>query len=786
MRKESFKTGIRKSAALGLSIAMAFSMSACGKTGNAQNGTTSVDTTDESGNAVSADTASYTYNDYAPGSPATWNPHEWETDQDSYIMTYTTSNLYEFDLNDTNDGYKVVCEMASDFPVDVTSDYAGNETYGVPSDAKEGYAWKIELNPAAKWEDGTPITADDYIYSMQQLLNSDMQNYRASSFYDGTHALANAQAFASSGKEVYTPVYDSAISDYRDVKDSDMVFSLTQSVVFFGDSGTNYYNQDDYKSYFNDADGNDLYAKYSTKDYWPLTDEAKADLLTIAANFGDTRDVAYKEFCFTDDGAGAVVDFSSVGLIKTGDYEITYVFVNPITQFYVEYTDSYLVKKDLYEKYKTTTGDITKTTYGTSVETYMSYGPYKLTEYQTDKQITMEKNDNWYGYTDGKHEGEYQTTKINCQIVSEQATALSLFLSGQLDEVQLVTDNMETYRTSDYVRYTPESYTSKLAFNSNLDSLKSREEEGKNKAILSYDDFRHAISLAIDRSEYCATCTASHKPGFGLLNDLYIYNPDTSATYRSTDEAKKVLCDVYGADDVTQITGYDKEEASKLFQSAYDEALKDGNIKDTDTVSLDFRMYQNDDAYVKQCNFVQNAINEATVGTSLEGKVTINFVEDPNYYDNAMEGNFDIIIGTWGGAEMDPWSIMQCYVDPTMKYEYGFDGETETYTVNIDGKDITKTYYDWYTALCTGEYAQADYSVKLAILSAFEENYLEQYEDVPLYYRYSASLDSQKVSFPADTYVNLVGFGGIRKMTYNYTDEEWDKYVKDNNGQLSY
>ena len=210
---------------------MAFSMSACGKTGNAQNGTTSVDTTDESGNAVSVDTASYTYNDYAPGSPATWNPHEWETDQDSYIISYTTSNLYEFDLNDTNDGYKVVCEMASDFPVDVTSDYAGNETYGVPSDAKEGYAWKIELNPAAKWEDGTPITADDYIYSMQQLLNSDMQNYRASSFYDGTHALANAQALQAQEKEVYTPVYDSAISDYRDVKDSDMVFSLTQSVV---------------------------------------------------------------------------------------------------------------------------------------------------------------------------------------------------------------------------------------------------------------------------------------------------------------------------------------------------------------------------------------------------------------------------------------------------------------------------------------------------------------------------------------------------------------------------
>ena len=34
----------------------------------------------------------------------------------------------------------------------------------------------------------------------------------------------------------------------------------------------------------------------------------------------------------------------------------------------------------------------------------MAYGPYKLTEYQTDKFMKFEKNENWYGWTDGQHQ----------------------------------------------------------------------------------------------------------------------------------------------------------------------------------------------------------------------------------------------------------------------------------------------------------------------------------------------------------------------------------------------
>lgn len=43
-------------------------------------------------------------------------------------------------MNETKDGYDIVCELAEELPVDVTANYAGNATYGVPADATEGYA----------------------------------------------------------------------------------------------------------------------------------------------------------------------------------------------------------------------------------------------------------------------------------------------------------------------------------------------------------------------------------------------------------------------------------------------------------------------------------------------------------------------------------------------------------------------------------------------------------------------------------------------------------------------
>ena len=130
----------------------------------------------------SGPTRHYTYNTYLDSNPKTWNPHAWETNSDSYILGFTDMGFYDLGFNADKSGYEFLCEMASDFPVDVTSEltrdeksrYFGRASINLPS----GIAYDIPLNDKACWEDGTPLTADDYIESMRRLLDPEFVNHR--------------------------------------------------------------------------------------------------------------------------------------------------------------------------------------------------------------------------------------------------------------------------------------------------------------------------------------------------------------------------------------------------------------------------------------------------------------------------------------------------------------------------------------------------------------------------------------------------------------------------------
>jgi len=195
-----------------------------------------------------------------------------------------------------------------------------------------------------------------------------------------------------------------------------MYFSLTQKDAFFDDTLANGYAG--YGDSFMDGDVN-MYTKLQDivgdMSYVPLTDEIKGYLVKIGANLGCDYADAYKEFCF-EKKILEQVEWEQVGVIKNNDYSITLVLAQPTTQFYMEYgwaSDSIpLLKKDLYEANKKKTGSIVKSSYGTAVDNYMSFGPYKIASYQPEKEMRLVKNENWYGYTDGKHDGEFQTTDV--------------------------------------------------------------------------------------------------------------------------------------------------------------------------------------------------------------------------------------------------------------------------------------------------------------------------------------------------------------------------------------
>lgn len=749
----------------------------------------------------------YTYRDYlAEMSNMKWSTHTWETNDDATVLDYISNGFYQFELNADKDGWAIACEMAAALPEDVTADYVGK--FGI-KEGDKAKAFKIALNPDACWEDGTPINADSYIYSYKELLDPKMMNRRADSLYAGEFEIYGAKAYLYQGNSAFTPIGDTVTNWLAAGNDESQLYV---DLSFWGvalEDGSTYAPITDETMIRDEAveDESDPEAYVSAKYLYDTYLGAGKPYEDYSADYIGTFESFADNYSFDD-----------VGVIKTGDYELVFVTVNPVDQwdYYAPYylSSTYLVYPDLWESCKTyfdsngtkvdaNSADIASitTNYCTNAETTMSYGPYRLSYFELDKQMTFERNDNWYGYKDGKHTGQYQTDIVSVQVIGEQATALLAFQNGEIDGVSLVAADMAKYSSSNYIRYTPQSYTTKLTFNTDVTKTSERGTQ-----IMCNPTFRKAFSLAIDRNKFATSYTAAGSAGYGLLNYLYVYDPFTGAAYRDTDGAKEALVHLYGLtygdngdyDDLDEayeaITGYDPVEAQKLMAQAYDECVASGLYDGSAKVELELRVYQGDDVYVQMFNYLKGALEDACKGTGFEGKVTMVMTVDADYYETNYSGGADMIFTTWGGAAYSPWSMLyQSYCDASdgsgQQMEYGFDTSAVKVTMTLDGKDYSASLQDWAkwassdtaiviksddgssTLLAFGEY---DSETKARIYGKLEYAYLSFFATTSLYYRNVGSLVSQKGDFALKNYVDMVSFGELRFYTYDYDDEAWE------------
>jgi ABC-type transport system substrate-binding protein len=750
----------------------------------------------------------YTYNDYMVGmaSGLNWNPQAWETNDDSYIMNFNTIGFYDFAVNANGDGYAVVPEMAADFPVDVTAEYAG--AYGV-AEGETNKVFRIPLNPDAVWETGEKITADDYIYSMQQQLNPKMLNRRADSYYSGEFTVLNAQNYLYAGGSTFGLISGEETADDVIYLDMWEFWGLEGCPDEDGNTVPHYVPITDEVLY------RDLGVEEDDDEAWVSSKFIYDEYLAPGAPY-EAYGPSYLYVMFQTD----VVTWEDVGLKKIDDYTIDIILAAPISEatFYMPYylSSTWLVYKPLYEACKLfydadgnaveteDEAETVTTTYCTSVETTMGYGPYTLTYYELDKQITLERNDSWYGYTDGRHIGQFQTDKVSTQVISEQATALMAFLAGELDDVALVSADMEKYATSEYIMYEPQSYTTKISFNTDYDKLLAH---GTNSQVVVVDEFRQAFAYCLDRQTFASSYTAAGTAGFGMLNYMYVYDPFSGALYRDSEAAKETLVILNGlsygdGEDYATLdeaylamTGYNMSEAQELMKTAYDKAVAAGIYDGISPVEIEFRVYQADTIYVQMFTYLDTQVQEAIKGSGYEGKLTMKMTVDPDYYETNYSGGTDMIFTTWGGASFGPFEMLaQVYCDASdgsgNQMEIGFDTDAIALTFTVDGTDITASLHDWANwansqkvdALvdAIGSYSDLSYPTRCAFYAGMERCYLSFYVTTPVYYRNVAHLRSQKVEEAVDTFLQLVNFGGVRYRTFNYDDAEWADYIANN------
>lgn len=794
------------------------------------------------------DEREYTYNSYTGQLPAMWTDLGTSDAADMELVGYINSSFYEFNYEYDANGEIVPGGFTVDYSAatkleDVTAKYAGK--YGIAEGATEGQAFAITLRDDLKWDDGTPIHAEDFVYTMSQQLSPNYLFEQASNYYSGNYIIHNAQNYVYQGQSGWFPAH-MPYSVFEESLYDQLVFTLGNSteneeaydgsvVTFRTSMGfPDSYAASDVATYITtsgvntvvDATVDEILALEGKTYSQIIADSAlKATWEKVLACWktvdNEELDFFVVEYTYPE------MDFSEVGyFVGENENELVIAIdntLNPLDENgdlaygAAYYLQSFpLVKRDLWEKLEDRSRTPWTNAYNTaSVANSASWGPYKLTEFQAGVVYTLERNEEWYGYGLEQYALQYQTDRIVTRYIPEWNTAWQSFQLGDLDGVGLDVTVINDYRNSERAYYTPSTTT----FSLQLNAQESTYEKGKN-IMLKYKDFRQALSLSIDRDEYCAQCDPSSLAALGFLNDMYYYDVENGGVYRDTDQAKTAILKAYGAvenedgswtvgsvtyDDIDEavesVTGYNLTLARELMTKAYEEAKAAGDYTDGDSIVLTYGIQEQTANQERVRAFFENAFSAALEGTPMEGKLKIEFytISAATWDTQFRNGEYDISFSGFGNAAFDPFYLFGAsQIWDANRFAQGWDPDSVTLTLDVKGgegqesyEDLTMNLTDWDKCLqglsgCRYNFSNYPIETKLEILAAEEAAVLQEYWGLPMFAEYSASLMSYKVDYISYEYNTFMGYGGVRYMSYNFDDTEWKAFVEEKGGTLNY
>lgn len=297
--------------------------------------------------------------------PGNWSPLSSMTPEKEFLLDMTADRLYWLDENG-----RLTPSLAASLPVDVTADYAGS--FGVPADAVRGYAFQIDLNEAACWEDGEPITADDFLFSIEQYRGNDESYVNLAVFEAGqtgeTIPPENIVSLEEAGFDSVAQAREAGFSDF-----------FVDTTRFWSLNG-GWRSIDDRTRLRDFAMPSGLSEFFVTPEY--LYETYLAD--------GRDYDRWQREMIGVCTDAGEPAEGDAPGILKTGEHQLILILDQPAvsTSVALALEDLRLVRQSLWGE-----------TYGTSAEEYSSCGPYRIVSSDMEL-IVLARNENWYGQTD--------------------------------------------------------------------------------------------------------------------------------------------------------------------------------------------------------------------------------------------------------------------------------------------------------------------------------------------------------------------------------------------------
>lgn len=328
------------------------------------------------------------------------------------------------------------------------------------------------------------------------------------------------------------------------------------------------------------------------------------------------------------------------------------------------------------------TAEANETWYAEAGETYITNGPFTLTDWQHGGSMTLEKNANYWDADN------VALDKVNISMVESETTAATMFDKGEIDFLgspfQTVSlDVIDRYKEEGILNISDYSAIYMYKFNTTDE-------------IMGNANIRKALTLAIDRQ--------------GLIDN--ITKGEQSPALGMVPKAVKGF-----EEDAGYMKDNDVEEAKKALELG----LKELGLNDASELELKLS-FNTSEAHAAIAQFIQEGWR-----TNLGIEVTLDNSEWQVYLDKLS--NLDYQIGRlgWIADYNDAYTFLE-------QYDSAENGNNDTGWENAE-----------YTALLKQSNAETDPDKRIELLKQAEAILMSEYPVAPIYYYTNLSVKKDYV-----------------------------------------
>ena len=420
-------------------------------------------------------------------------------------------------------------------------------------------------------------------------------------------------------------------------------------------------------------------------------------------------------------GDEGYVAWEDVGIKKIDDYtiQITTVDVNTQKQVCTHFNNraNVPVYEPLYEAGMSE--DRTSTTYGATIDQWMSCGPYILDTWTFDSVQIYKKNpDYWLADL-----FNYDTVEV--YILPEMNARVQMFEKGELDDLTPNASVIETY--IDDPRLV--EYSSVTVYHIDVNA------SNPNNPLCGSSNYRKALYFAMDRETIAEDLFGYMEPAGWYVNGQAGLFSENGLTYRDSEYGQAVVDMVNSWGEY----GYNPDTAYEYMVAAFEEC----GLSLDQTVTLRIAYDPSEANWNATAQYLveqYDTIFKGLIKLEIDNYSGISTTEYKKSTDN-----WDLSPNDWsrGASRTYPY---QCF--------YYFLSTYSSHPNNFFDEEFEAQY-----AAC--EAVKDDYTAMLAATQKLEEIYLDKVIQIPMVQEVQFTLFSDRLVLPVTTYVPGFGWGTI-------------------------